>query len=419
MAAHFTENTPEAAALRLLFKDDPEYSGRVKALERAAGQRPDRINDSELAKKLFNENTVLSPSQIEKFHNCAFEYFCQYGLGAKERRPAEVDVMQYGTLMHYIFESVFRRDAKELRVVPENELLSEIKSLITEYAENNMGGLELLSGREKYRLNRMALSACKLVRHIAEELSQSEFKPKHFEYRLAYDSDCPPLKIADGKGGTVTVGGTVDRVDVVEIGGKEYVRVIDYKTGSKDFQLIDVLYGLNMQMLVYLAALVESGQHFPAGLLYMPAAEPTVTVERGADESEIKSAAEKKLRMKGVVLDNSDIICAMEAGAKGRFIPAVLNKDGTVRKSSSVLDEKSLALVMEHSKRLIATMAQKLRQGDVAAKPNMINRNACAYCPYGAVCGKEFDDKDIEKVTASTADILAEMSGTEGGEENA
>lgn len=417
MAAHFSENTPQAAALRLLFENDGEYSGRVDALRRAAGRRPAHIEDTELARKIFGEKMFLSPTQIENFHSCPFKYFCRYGLNAKERRPAEVDVMQYGTLMHFLFEQVFRDEPQHLLDTPEDELLIRVRELIQTYAEENMGGIALLSGREKYRLDRMALSACKLIRHVAEELCQSSFKPKHYELGLGYDRDYPPLKIDDGEGGVITVGGTIDRVDTVVLDGKEYVRVIDYKTGRKDFKLIDVLHGLNMQMLVYLAALVEDGAELPAGILYMPAAEPTVSAERGAKDEKIKSEADKKLKMNGVVLGNAEIIRAMEQGAKGRFIPAALGEDDTIKEKSSVLDDTALRSVLNYSKRLIATMGQQLRRGCVEASPAMINQNACRFCPYGAVCGKEFTDEDVVKEKAATEEILQKMEEN-GGETN-
>ncbi len=419
MAARFRENSGEAAALRLLFRDEEDYRGRVEALERAAGQRPEEIEDKALARHIFGEDMFLSPTQIETFHSCPFKYFCRYGLGAKERRPAEVDVMQYGTLMHYLFEKVFRKGPEEQGEQSEEELLEQVRKLILQYADESMGGFSLLSGREKYRLDRMAQSACKLILHVREELAQSAFKPKYFELNLGDDGDFPPLRVEDGEGGVITVGGTIDRADVTVLAdGREYVRVIDYKTGKKLFHLADVLYGLNMQMLVYLAALVENGQQIPAGILYMPAAEPSVTVDRGAEAGEIKREADKQLRMSGLVLDNEEIVRAMEAGAKGKFIPVSYNKDGTLSRYSSVLDEKSLRQVLEYSKRLIASMGRALKRGCVKADPAMINQNACKFCPYGTVCGREYGEKDVERDRSTAAEALRKMEETaEKGEE--
>lgn len=404
MAACFKENTGEAAAYRLLFQDDPIWEGRLDALKRAAGQKPAQLKDPDLSKKLFGENPFLSPTQIETFHSCRFKYFCRYGLNAKERRPAEVDVMQYGTLMHFLFERVFRQPADTRALWTEEQLEGLLRELIQQYAQENMGGLELLSGREKYRLDRLARAACRLIRHVEEELAQSSFVPEYFELKLGQEG-FPPLHVELDDGRTVTVGGTIDRVDVFRRADEIYVRVIDYKTGKKDFRLADVLYGLNMQMLVYLAALVENGQQFPAGILYMPAAEPSVSIERKADEGKVKKESDRQMRMSGVVLSDGEIIRAMEAGAKGTFIPASLNKDGSLGRFSSTLNKSQLLEVLAYSKKLIAAMGSELLEGRVEAEPNLKNHNACRFCPYGAVCGKEYGEKDVEqdKTTAEEA----------------
>ncbi len=420
MAACFTQPTAEAASLRQLFQGDPAYQGRMAALERAAGRREARLSDPELPGKLFGERPRLSPSQIESYQNCPFQYFCRYGLGAKERRPAEVDVLQYGTLMHFLFERVFRCPGEERAAWGDQELEERIWELIQEYAQENLGGLELLRGQERYRLERLARSAGKLIRHVEEELSQSRFIPEGFE--LGVGRQLPPLKVRTQSGALVTVGGTIDRVDVYRSpGGKEYVRVIDYKTGNKVFQLSDVLYGLNMQMLVYLAALVEAGDDLPAGVLYLPAAEPSVSVDRGAGPQAVKKAADRQMRMNGVVLEDTEIIEAMEAGARGIFIPASLNKDGTPSKNSAVLTGRQLETVLAYSKKLIAALGDKLLEGRVEAKPHMKNRNACKFCPYGPVCGQQRDDKDVERDRTSPGEALEQMEravfGGKGGED--
>lgn len=208
------------------------------------------------------------------------------------------------------------------------------------------------------------------------------------------------------------MGGTIDRADIyVDEKGREFVRVIDYKTGRKQFQLADVLYGLNMQMLVYLAALVETGARLPAGILYVPAAEPSISADRGIDDAKLRREADRQMRMNGLVLSDDEIIRAMEAGAGGKYIPASFKKDGTLGRGSSVLDAEDLTQVLEHSKRLIATMANKLKSGLVAAEPTMVNQNACKFCPYRAVCGKEYDDRDVTTDKRDYDAVLAEMKG--------
>ena len=408
MAARWREDTPQAAALRQFIAQDPEYAGRLAALERAAGSREQRVEDPALARKLYGKDLFFSPSQVEAYYSCPFKYYCRYGLNARERRPAEVDVLQYGTLMHYLFEKIFSQPPEIRAVRSREELLDLVRELIAAYAQESMGGMELLSSRERYRLERLAQSACLLIAHVERELAQSQFVPESFELRLG--PKVPPLRVELGDGPPVTVGGTIDRVDLYRSPeGRDYVRVVDYKTGRKAFKLADVLYGLNMQMLVYLAALVEGGGRYPAGILYMPAAEPSVSVDREADPAAVERAADRQLKMSGLVLDDREIIEAMEAGAKGEFIPAALKKDGTADSRSSVLGPEALGTVLEYSKRLIASMGRELSRGEASARPSLKNENACRFCPYGAICGKEFGERDVEQERLTPKEALARM----------
>jgi ATP-dependent nuclease, subunit B len=412
MAAVLAENTPQAAALQKVFEDLPEYNGRIKALHRAANLSPEEISDQTLSKS-FTENLYLSPSQIEMFYSCKFRYFCRYILKAKERRAAEVDALQYGTIMHHLFENLFSNNKDKIADMNDNVLHQNIADTMRTYADNDMGGYENLSGRERYRLNRMTQSAVVLMRHVSEELAQSQFQPAQLEMRLSYEeNEFPPLRILSPEGQVVTVGGTIDRVDVFENERGRFVRVVDYKTGHKDFHLSDVLYGMNMQMLVYLAALAENDEVIPAGILYTPLANPNVSVMPGTDEEKIKKAADAKLRMNGLILSDTEIVRAMEAAAQGSFIPVKIKKsDGTISKTNSAVTQETLSDVLIYVKNMIGTMADELSYGHIAAKPMMHNANSCKYCAYVSVCGREYNDDDIISGKPDHQSILEIMKG--------
>lgn len=411
MAALYRENTPEAAALSKLFAEDAAYRGRLDALKRAAEGQRERLEAGNAA-DLFGTRPYLSATQIERFYSCHFRYFCQYGLRARERRAAAVDAMQYGTIMHFLLEKFFRKnEAGELTpvVMEEGKLEELIETYIREYVDRNMGGYDNMSPRDRYRFGRMRQSAAILIRHIYEELEQSVFRPVYFEMQLGPEGDLPPLAVESPDGNTAYVVGAVDRVDAYDGEEGRYVRVIDYKTGKKDFRLQDVLYGLNMQMLVYLAALAKNGKSLPAGVLYTPLASPSVSADRDMDREEIKGKAEKQLRMNGVVLNRTAVIRAMESAGEGRYIPAALKKDGSVKAGNSVMSEGELEAVLGYSKRLIGAMTDELLQGEIEAKPNMKNTNSCAYCPFGAVCGREYGDSDVEEELLGKQEIIEKM----------
>ena len=408
MAANYRDDSEQERTLKKIFNEldeSDEYIGRLTALERAADAKPQEIDDKALSGDFFGSRPYFSPSQIETYHNCKFRYFCQYGLGAKERRAAEVDVMQYGTLIHYLFERIFSDEKIDIGSTSGEDLKAKVDSLILNYVNANMGGFDKMSGRNKYKLERLAQSAVSLIFHVDKELKQSKFVPEYFELSLGKAEGFPPLKIKTPKGRTAVVAGTIDRADVYEGSDGKYMRVVDYKTGKKDFKLSDVIHGLNMQMLIYLAAVVESGRELPAGVLYMPSAEPVISAKKGENTEKIRKEAEKKMKMNGVLLQDAEIITAMEAGAEGRYIPASL-KNGEISKTSSVLTGQEMSEVINFSKKLVAYMADELTGGNIEAKPMMKNTNACKFCPYGAVCGQEYSDDDIEKEKMNKSEVL-------------
>lgn len=407
MAEKFAENSPQSSALKQFFKNDSHFEGRLFALERAADKSPAKIQDKRLAEKAFSKITKLSPTQIETFYKCKFRYFCRYALSAKERRTAEFDAMQYGNIMHFIFENIFSDKSINAAEIPEDELCALISSLIDRFVQINMGSVDNLSKREQYRLKRMVKSVEVLIRHVATELAQSRFIPQGFEVKIG--EDFPPLKISTKNGHAVYVGGTIDRMDIYESPRGNFVRIIDYKTGAKDFAFSDVLYGMNIQMLVYLAALVQNGNLLPAGVLYTPLAMPTISAEKNTPTDDIEDKKRKKLKMQGLILEDYEIIDAMEQTGAGNYIPAKLDKNG-IKKSNFTLNDMQFNAVLDYSSSLIASMTDTLFDGNVEADPLKTNSLGCNFCPYKSVCGKEYTDKDSKKSDLDKNEVISLMT---------
>ena len=235
-----------------------------------------------------------------------------------------------------------------------------------------------------------------IIAHIAEELCQSEFAPVDFELPVGEDG-VPALSIPLPDGGRVSIDGKVDRVDLLQRDGVQYLRVVDYKTGKKEFKLSDVIYGVNMQMLIYLATLSENaearygGNLAPAGILYVPASRPTLSVARGTSKEKVRQEETKKLRMNGLLIDDPDILHAMEPDGAGTYIPVTI-KNGAPARRDSVVSPGEMDAILRRVKDLAASMAEELHRGRVAAVPLKGDTAACQWCPYFAVCGREQED---------------------------
>ena len=390
-----------SAELKAVFEGRGEKE-RLAAVERAAVKKPARFSDPAKARALFGDEMRVSATQIEKYHLCRFQYFCRYGLGVKERRAAELDALEYGSLMHYLLERLFREIGSKRIVSMEPEQLREtIVGFLNTYAETKLGGLQNRTPRFACLVSRLADAAMAVASHIAEELEQSEFVPADFE--LGIGAEIPSLVIPLPEGGTVRIDGKVDRVDLMDKDGVRYLRVVDYKTGHRDFKLSDLVYGMNMQMLVYLAALCENGGERygkvrPAGVLYMPANRPSVLLPRGASEQQREGEVSKQLRMDGLVLDDPDVIKGMEKEAEGKYLPVALKK-GIPSGREHVASASELENALRYIRSLISSMARTLQKGDIPALPLSGRYDACEWCPYRAVCGHERDDgtREMEK----------------------
>lgn len=389
-------------ALRNYFAQKEKYGEKIKVIEKTIKDEPAKIKDKDLAEKLFGKDLYLSASQVEVYHLCKFKYFCQYGLNAKELRPAQMDSLQYGTLMHYLMERFLKEHKKEeyIRYSEEN-ISSVISQYINDYADNELGGIEDKPPRFKYLYYRMKDNAINLLIHIIEELAQSDFEPVAFE--LGVGEDIPTYNITLDDNTTLSVRGFVDRVDVMEKNNEKFIRVVDYKTGVKEFKIGDILYGLNLQMLIYLSAIKKNGKDYfgenivPCGVLYQPSSTGFVSAGINSTDEEIQKEQNKNLKMSGIILDNTSVIMGMDKTGKGTYIPVKLGKTGPTGGKETLFNLAEMGMIFRNIDELLTQMAVTLHRGEIEFNPAMDKYNACEYCPYISVCGYE-DGKNCRQI---------------------
>ncbi len=406
MAKKYRENNETVNSLKKYIAENDEYSQRYEALKRSVSEKALEIDDKQTAKSLYRlEN--LSPSQIDVFFSCKFKYFCKYGLNAKEKKTAEINVLEYGTVMHYLLEKVLEnRDVYE--EYDDVKLSEEVKKLILSYADENMGGYANLSIRDKYRLSRVERTAVRIIVRLLKELRQSKFEPKYLELELNAKSEFKPLEITTENGEKIVVNGKIDRVDIYDSADGKYVRVVDYKTGTKVFKLFDILKGMSLQMLIYLCALSENGLK-PSGVLYMPSTITNTSADRTMTEADLAKDRDKKMCMNGLVLQKSEIIEAMESAVAGQYIPVKLQKNGELGGKESLVTQDELQIIFDYVKKLISTMSYELLAGDIAVKPNLDTKDICTYCPYLSVCLNE--KREVLNITGNKSKAFEIIRG--------
>ncbi|MCD8026818.1 MAG: PD-(D/E)XK nuclease family protein, partial [Clostridiales bacterium] len=366
------------------FADDEKYAMKAKAVKRAVNVEPFKIKDPENARLLFGDNLRISASQIEKFNMCRFAYFCNYGLRVRERRRAEIDPMEYGTLVHYILERFFSNYTKDKYAdLSDGDIEAFTDKVLEQYLSQYFGGKESKTNSFLYKLEVLKQNVCILLRHTVRELSQSDFSVADCELKIG--QDIPAYTIMLSNGLSIAVCGSIDRVDIMDSDGEKYLRVVDYKTGTKQFKLFDILYGLNLQMLLYLHSAETEGTEkygniIPAGILYMPSTVPVLSADINLSDDKIQKEIDKKLKMNGLLLDDIKVIKGMERDGAGTYIPVKI-KAGAPDSKNSLASLEQFGKIFKKLDSIITSMGEDLYNGEIQASPVKGTHDDCPYCP--------------------------------------
>ena len=341
--------------------------------------------------RLYGRTLNLSASQIDRQAECRFSYFLKYGLRARERKQAAIDPAEFGTYVHAVLENTARcvRDMGGFHQVSLEETMEIAHDFSERYAAERFRQLD--SQRMAYLFRRNLEELDMVVRELWAELSQSEFQPEQFELGFGRGEKMPAIAIENPEMNAV-LRGFVDRVDVWNSGPTCYYRVVDYKTGKKDFDYCDVFNGVGLQMLLYLFALAEGGEGLlgdhpiPAGVQYFPARAPYLSAEGRLDEAQAEKERAAQWKRKGLLLKDEAVLKAMEPGDNPTRLCCTVKKDGSL--SGDVADRDQLKVLKKFVFRVLSRMVEDIASGDVEPNPYTrgASHNACAFCPYGAVC---------------------------------
>ena len=382
------------AAILQVLKETPAAAHGFDAVHRAIGAGGFTVVDTAALETVLGKSLRVSPTKFERYQLCPFSYFMQYVLGAAPRKKAELAPNISGTLTHWVLENALRRQGAAFAELSAEELETLVDALVQEYTDANLPGMTV---RMQYLVQRIRRNLVGLLGFLQRDFRQSGFKPVAFELRINDRDDgtptVPPVELEAMGGHTVRVVGTVDRVDAMQLGETTYLRVVDYKTGGKNFALKEVYCGLDCQMLIYLFTLERNaGSLFPnaqaAGIEYLladPAQESITRTE--ADEQD--GSLLPTYPMNGLLLDNESVYRAMDTRATGEFAPISFSaKTGKpLNAKNSLADRDKLDKIRAHLDTLLTAMADDLYGGKVDALPLGGAKSPCQYCDFRAVCG--------------------------------
>ena len=358
-------------------------------------QRDHRMGEitRENVEKLYGARLNLSASQVDRQGECRLSYFLKYGMRAKERKEATIDPAEFGTFVHAVLEET-ARDVMTMggfHQVSLEKTLEIARDKAEQYAQERFSQID--SKRLNYLFRRNGQELEMVVRELWQELKHAAFVPVDFETAFGAEGGLPAIDVS-GKTMPAQLRGFVDRVDAWQEQGRNYFRVVDYKTGKKVFDYCDVFNGIGLQMLLYLFALEQEGEPIlgehavPAGVQYFPARVPLLPADGRLDETEAEAHRQKEWLRRGLLLEDEDVLRAMEPENAPKRLPVSWKKDGSI--SGDLADREQLKQLRKFVFLTLGRMVDDIASGNV--EPNPYTRgsshDACAFCPYGAVCHK-------------------------------
>ena len=337
-------------------------------------QKTKNTLEKENAQRLYGRDIYMSATKFDTFNRCKFSFFCKYGLRLKKLQPADFDVLQRGTIVHYVLEQIISEYKENIKDFSREKLDELCDFYIEQYLNSVVGYNSVKTARHDFLISKISRSLKEVVYHLSLEFAQSEFKPTHCELEIGGKEGIPlDFDYSEGK---IIMNGSIDRVD--EFNG--YIRIVDYKTGSKTFKLPDILFGLNLQMLLYLYAIIR-GQKLPdesaAGIFYKPSK---------------RDLNNEGMAMNGLLKADIDLVTAMEKENSGKFVPALsLNKDGSVSKTAtSFITGEEFTKIFDYIETLMKKTGDSLSNGEIFVDPiDGRESSACDYCDFKAICGIE------------------------------
>lgn len=372
---------------------------------------------AEVARDLFSKRLAMTQARLESYARCNFAFFCRYLLRLERNESFDFTASDIGNFVHAVLDSitselglggVFSADAGY------DELDKKIESAVSDYVMRVCPENDKRSARLLALFSRIRRSVGVIASNICKEFEQSRFVPAAHELMIKDNSPLnpAPLEFTLEEGAKLSLYGTLDRADIYRFGNDVYVRVVDYKTGAKDFSLKDVERGMNLQLMIYLFTMCarsdsdfarslgvgEGGRVIPAGMLYYSASVSDVRLNSPRTHEQTLQMAEKTLTRKGLLTENEGVLRAMEPSLEGKYIPVSM-PDDTLKAGRGVklVSDSEFDGLKEQVGEVIVGIANELCKGKIEARPSeYFGARICDTCEMRPIC-RRYDIADPEE----------------------
>lgn len=370
--------------------------------------------------KLYGNTLATSVSRLEKYRSCAFSYYLQYGLKLKEKENLKIHTFETGSFMHETIDEFFeevREQSLGLAEIEEEQIQKIVSNIIDEKLGLSKNFIFSSTAKYKALVKRLKRIVSKALKYIIQTLIHSDFSVEGTEVEFGRKGDYPPIVLTLDDGKRVEITGKIDRIDTAIGEDGKYLRIIDYKSSSKNIDLNEVYAGLQIQLLTYSDAICKEKDMIPAGVFYFPLLEQIVKADKKITEEEIENLIQKNFKMKGLILADVKVVQMNDntlTSGSSKLVPAAITTAGNIyERRTSGVNKEQFKILQDYIDHIIKEIAKEILSGKIDLKPyNRKGKTPCEYCEYQAICGFNVKQKDntyryIEK--KSKEEILQKM----------
>lgn len=406
-----SKNHPLWSHVDSWFSEHNEWKNRlftVKKAKYSLNHRNIELN-SDVAKSLYEDKIRYSATRLNSYASCPFSHYMQYGLRLKEREVYDIKPTDTGTYAHEIIHRFCTRIDEDRNLDWNNIDDEKCTELVSEIVSDTLDKINASQLRDKEMtadiLSRMGKTVTEAVKTVCRSIKCGDFQTEGYEREVL-------VKLTD----TIEIGGIIDRLDVCPLDDRSEYRIIDYKTGYKDFSVSDIYYGLDMQPVIYaLAMRMLDDRAVISGMYYSMVHNSFASVDVTSGEKKINTELKRNTAYNGITFVGNDKNSPIPTDEINRIESELSRQEGSLfftgkadefGYSKSVKSRPEGEWLTERVRDNIINADKQIREGNIALSPLVHgSKNACTYCQYSSVCRFDNDLKAERCITEKDSEI--------------
>ena len=388
----------------------PEYQEDTKRLLETAFYVYKGTNlTPELAKQLYGSTLYNSVSRLEQYFKCAYAHFLKYGLKLSERPEYSFASRDLGDVFHNSMDA-YCKGMKEAGCDWFTVTEDKQKELLTQAVSDTLLAMDTSvladSARNQYMTIRITNILERSVWALTKQIRKGVFVPVAYEQNFYEDID---LELSETSDARMVLNGRIDRIDVYENDQQMYVKIMDYKSGKKKFDLSHIYHGQDLQLALYMHNTIASfkkkqtDEHgsakdiIPAGMLYYQMDDPSIDGAKVVAD-QVEQKVFEALCPTGLINSDQVIIDKFDQEIlekkKSDVIPIGYNKDGSLNSNSQKItaSRERFDILDQFVMGKLKEAGREILEGQIAPAPIATSDlDGCEWCDYKEICG--FDER--------------------------